>query len=600
MRKIKTDSREIDIHGLCRAMSQSRLQLRYQRRERVHMVRQYMGSHSSEEGLHARVPLNLLSMYVQIVGNSLVAQHPRMMLSTFNRQAKPVVRSMQDWVNRQIKHINIKSTLRRCVIDSLFGIGICKVALANVPEAAKYAWNLKAGEPFAARVDLDDFVFDPHARAFEEADFIGHRMRVLLDTVRDNPHYNKSRKDLSPVDDEPYNVEGDEKISVLQRTYSYGITQDFEKYVDIWEVYLPKHRLIVTLPDDYLSGPIPSSSDGALGVQRWIGPQNGPYHILGHMVVPGNAMYKAPIQDLVDLHEAANQTLRKLMRSIERIKDLAAAPGLAMEDAARVMNANDGDVLQVNNPDLIKQFVVGGNAIQHLSTVFTMFKELFSYAAGNMDIAGGLSPQSKTAHQDEMLNQNASRLVSTMQAETTAFVQSVVEGMCWFYHNDPISVRHIPYDLQGVKGISTMRTVTPDMRKTVPWHMLQMEIDPYSLMPKTPEGRLASMNQVVTSIVIPMMQMLTQQGITFDMNAYLQKVAQYMDQPDLAEILTIREATAPTQGGDGGGDAPSPSETTRNYVRSNVSTQTNQSRARSLVASMPKQSGVSQDVQQPA
>ena len=54
----------------------------------------------------------------------------------------------------------------------------------------------------------------------------------------------------------------------------------------------------------------------------------------------------------------------------------------------------------------------------------------------------------------------------------------------------------------------------------------------------TPQSLLRDLNQVMQTIVIPMMPLLQQQGIMLDLNAYLRKVATYLDMPDLAEIVT--------------------------------------------------------------
>ena len=394
----KQKDSSIDLPRLCVAIQRSRLMLRRYREERRELVRQYVGRHWSEEGTAERVPVNLLSLYVSVVGRALIARNPRVMLSTFTKQLKPTVSAMQSWCNQEIERMQLQKTLQRVVTDALFSVGIAKVALASPADSAAVAWNLKAGMPFCEIVDLDDFVFDAQAKSFEEVSYIGHRYRVPLEVVKDSRHYNKARKELSATDNSPYNLEGDERVSTLGKGVYSGNIEDFEDFVDLWEIYLPRHRLVLTLPDDAMTGASirPGSVEEPLASQRWIGPETGPYHILGMSVVPGNAMPKGPLMDLIDLHEAANRSYRKVIRGVDRIKEVAAVAGGALEDGSRVMNADDGDIIRLDRPEAIKQMIFGGTANQNVLAIATVMKDLFDFMSGNLSIMGGLSPASKT------------------------------------------------------------------------------------------------------------------------------------------------------------------------------------------------------------
>lgn len=573
----------LDIPGLCAAILQSRLARRYIRRQRREAVRQYVGMHWSEEGYPDRVPVNLISLFVNIYGRSLIAQNPRVMLSTFLKPFKPTVHALEQAINERIEHIRLADTLQRVVIDALFNMGLAKVALATPSDAAVHSWNLRAGEAFVEHVDEDDFVCDPHARCWEELAWVGHRYRVPIDTVKDDSrNYTKARKDLTPVDDDPFDHVGEEKTSMLGRTYVGGITQEWGSYVDLWEIYLPRHRLVLTLQDESLT-----VKNEPLRVQKWVGPDSGPYHMLGMQTVPGNFNPKAPIHDLLDTHEAANNAFRKLIRTIERVKENTYVTGGALEDGSRIMKADDGDIIRVDRPEDIKQVVMGGSAIQPVMAVATALKDLFSYLGGNLDIAGGLSPQSKTAHQDEMLNQNSSRVMNDMQQQVIKFTQNVVTALCWYEHHHPLKTHQSQFQLQGAPQFGITRQVTPQQRAQIPFDALKVRVDPYSLKPQTPEGRVQALNQLLTQILIPLSAQLQQQGIVLDLNKYLEKIGQYMDMPDLQEIVTIRQPPAQTGGGDGGGDKPGmPPSTTRNYVRENKSAQTQQGTSANAVATM--------------
>lgn len=584
---------EVDLNRLCTSMQSARMTLRFPRKARKDAVSHYAGSNWSEEN-RQRDPVNLLSLYVSVVGRNLIAKNPRVMLSTFDRDSKPAVKAMERWLNKEIIDMKFANTMRRVVQDALFSIGITKVALATPAESAVGAWNVDAGQPFVQRVDLDDFVFDIHARDFSECSFIGHRYRVPLSAVMDDKkNYKRGRKDLTASTDERFNQEGDERINVMFRGY-YGNDEEIEDMVDLWEVYLPRHKLVLTLSEDCLTGAMAPAHGGepeALRTQKWIGPYCGPYHILGFKQVPGNIMPAGPIQDLIDLHIPLNQVMRKLIDQAWRQKDNTFISRGQEGDAGRILTSKDGEIIPVDNPEKIIKVSQGGPN-PALFQFFMQLKDIFSWMAGNLDIMGGLSPQAKTAHQDAMLNENSSRGIADMQDTTITYTSSVLESMTWFHWHDPISVQNAPYSVPGLPNISRVQKIHPwnaqpqmdqrtgkmkmPLKRSVPWDQLELRLDPYSMAHTTPQQRANDLDGMVKSIIIPMAQMLQQQGVQFDMNAYLEFVAKYRDMPDLSSILTMREPpkVEKATGSSETGVQPAPETTT--HIRQNMPGRTRQ------------------------
>lgn len=563
MAKAKAD--DVDLQRLTDAMRAARRTLEYFRTERRAAVQQYVGQHYSEGGAHDRVPVNLIALYVQIMVRSLVAKTPRVMLSTFEKQAKPAVHAMEQWANREVEHMHLASTLQRVAVDGLFSVGIAKVALATPADASAAGWNLAAGTPFVERVDLDDFVFDVHARDFREASFVGHRYRCPLSAVKDSKLYKAAaRKRIVASDDPDHNAEGDERITTVSRGWE-GARDEFEEYVDLWEVYLPRRRLVLTLLAD--ENGVPSPDVEPLREQEWLGPDEGPYHFLCFGLVPGNAMPVAPIMQLMDLHEAANRAFRKLVRQTDRCKDVTFVQGAADADGNRLINANDGDMLRVDNPQAIQPYTSGGPN-QAVFAAFTAFKDLFDFMGGNLALLGGRSPQSKTASQDRMLNENASAGVADMQETTAVFVSRVLKALAWYWWHDPFKVMRVEWKVPGVPDAAITRRVTPQQRKQSKWRDLDVRVDPYSMQPATPQTKAAALEQIVVAALGPLMPLLQQQGIALDANAFLRLMAKYKDMPELQEILTLRDPPEVEGGRTGDTEAPGMApNTTRTYER---------------------------------
>lgn len=578
---------DLDINQLCVSAQRARLVLRFPREERVMAVKLTAGIHNSEEGSEMAQPLNLISMYRTIVGRKLVANNPRAMLQTDVKDAKPVVAAMETWVNKQIVNINLVETLQRAVDDSLYCLGVVKVSLADPGMAANFGWAIRAGEPFAETIDLDDFVFDVHARRFDQCSFIGHRYRIPLKVAQ--KIYGKSRN-LEATDDSLYNMEGDERISVIGRTTVAGY-DELEPMIDLWEFYLPRHKLIVTLRDDDMGG-TGGQPGKALDIKPWLGPQGGPYHILSMGYLPGNPMPVSPIQNLIDLHESVNEMMRKLMEQASRQKTVTIVEGSASKDAANLSDTNDGGMMYADRIGSIHEIGYGGPN-QNNFQLMNAFKDLFSWVAGNLDSLGGLGPQSKTAAQDEMLQQNSSATVSDMQQRAIAHAASVVEALCWFWHHDPFRVMKVTYSLPGMPQITVPQQIHPmgqsvnpangkkQMSRDHSFEDMNLRIDPYSMQYSSPQQRLAALNNVVQTILTPLMPILQTQGVAFDVQAYLQKVAKLGDMTDLPEIVKMASVQPDSEPqGPSQPDAPTmPANTSRTYTRRSEGGATNKGQA---------------------
>ncbi len=267
--------------------------------------------------------------------------------------------------------------------------------------------------------------------------------------------------------------------------------------------------------------------------------------------------------------------------------------GGAMEDGNRIQQASDGDILRVDNPEKCVPRDFGGPNAQNYQ-IYDALKQLFTYMAGNLDMMGGLAPQSKTLGQDQLLSQNASKAVADMQDRTVGFVEGAVRAILWFWWHDPFTVMRTNHTLQALPGISIARDITPAMRRAGNFEDLDFKVDAYSMQHSTPQTRMAALSQMMQQIIMPMMPLLQQQGTGVNLNAFLKQAASYLDMPELLEIVTIQEP--PEQVGPKGEAPGMPAQTERTYTRENVPARTNQGDDRARVAAMlgNNQGGASQ------
>lgn len=578
---------EPDYDRLFQAMRTCRRILKPYRDARLEAVKQYVGYHYSEGGSEQKVPVNLVAKYVQIIARSLVPNTPRVMLSTQKRESQPAVAAMQEWLNARLAATHFEKVIERWVVDALFSVGIMKVALGTPADSASTGYTAQVGTPFAACVDLDDFVFDVGARTFSEASYIGHRYRVPLEVAEKLDDFDKkARGELAGAatpDDHRINQDGDDRIGVVGTGWQGGEVRDYEPMVDLWEVYLPRTKRVVTFASD--RGGVPNQSRRPLKNQEWVGPDCGPYHFLELMVVPGNAMPSAPIHHLIDLHEFINHGYRKLVNQMQRQKEVLPVRGGQFDDAKRLVQASDGEAFPCDNADTLKAVNYGGpNPVNAQFT--THLADVFNRQAGNLDLLSGAAPQSKTATQDKLLADNASSGVADMQVKTTRGIAGILEAHSWYWWYHPQQVMTSKKTLPGLPDIGVNRTLYPGqhvdpsgksvMKRAGRFEDLMVRVDPYSLVYRSPQQRLQFLLTLFDKFS-PAMPMLSSQGVQMDMQFFIKKIAEYADEPDVINFFTVSEPTQPPSGGSGGGPGM-PANTSREYTRQSIGQDTEANR----------------------
>lgn len=559
-------------------IDQARYELQYFREERVRVTRALAGSRYSRNASFKKVYVNLLSLWFKIVGRSLFAQNPRVMLSTFDREQKATVSAAETWMNQEFVRQDFASTMKRLVFDGLAGpMGIAKIALATPAESALYGWGLEAGTPFITNVDFDDFAFNLQARDFDEVDFFAHRIRVPRESVIDNPHFDKkARQKLEPTSATrmAYNKEGDERIGQIGRGDQNFYYEDLEEMVELWEVYLPRHRVIKTFADQDVRGPQSAYENGTpccLEEKPWIGHERGPYPILGYELIPGNILPKGPALDLIELHDVANETYRKLTRQAARLKVNTVCRRDNPEDGEAMRTASDGVTVPVSDPNSFKEVVQGG---PHQG-LYLWAKEVigrFMEQGGNLATMGGLASQAGTLGQEELLQQQSNGQIASYQDTTVSYVSDCGDRLLWYYWHDPRLVMRAETNDPNLPDVHHVLKIYPGnhpdpkaMRRV--GNKPDIKIDPYSMRHTTPQQRAKDILSIVTQVYVPLAQMFESKGVTLDPHELLAMLGKNMDSPELQKILSI-QAPVQSQGGDSVPTGPTrPPSTSREYIR---------------------------------
>lgn len=493
-------------------------------------MRYYVGDKYGEDGNDYKTPLNLFRLGIDIYARSLAAQNPQVTALTFDRSIKAKALYLEAALNNLLRELELSYTVREAVKSALFMMGVVKVGICSSDEASVKGWSYEAGQPYAENVLFDDFLCDMTARRAGEWDWCGNRYRVPYEFVMESNDFDKEGLKAIPHPSGSSFSEDtvdDERSHVLSQG-SGPLKEEYREHIELWDLWLPNDQLLITLPVEGNGPP--------LKVIEWDGPRNGPFHCLTFGEVPGNLMPAPPTMSWIDAHELTNRLFCKLGRQAERAKTLTLASGgaVANKDAERVTDAEDGQVLRVDDPSSVKEVQYG--KIDPSNLAFTMqLKDLFSYIAGNIDSLGGLSPQADTLGQEKMIRGQSSQLMEEMSDRVITFVTGIVRDLAYYVYTDPVS--EVPLSIRIPGYTNDVNVTWKPKHREQPFHKFNLRIEPFSMQAKSPASRLQTILTIVSQVIMPFAPQMQQQGKEVDVEALLEVVSKYADAPEVADFV---------------------------------------------------------------
>lgn len=526
-------------------------------------LEQLVGVFYSRRGAPKTVFVNLIELSATIYLQNLLALPPRVNVTTFERRVRPAGVKLEQVVNDSLRDYQIFQALQRATRAAIGGFGAVKVGVEPNGDFEMQGQTIYRNRPYVKHILLEDWVHDMSSKAIGEWSYCGHRYEMELDEAINNIEFDEeARRKLQAAEDKTKNQDGDMKTSTIQG--SHAIKSPFKKTCELWEIFLYKEQLLVTLSLD-------GSVDRPLKVVQWKGPPHGPFHLLYFAEVDGNSMPQAPGQLWMGLHQVVNGIFRKLERQSSRQRTIGLAKSQDSKDGRTINNLNDGEWGVVDNPDAVKEVNTGG--IDQRNFAFMLqAKELFSWLAGNLDVLGGLGPGSDTLGQDRILNANSSQRMTMMQHSVMLFTKRVLTDFAYYLWVDPIETYQTEVQ---IKGYGPLQGQLSPQERTHDFFEHRMEIEPFSMQFQTPGERAQKLSQILVQFLMPGAQMMQAQGITIDWTVCIKMLSEYYQLPELQQILDLQGApmdadTAPPQeqGGQGQGGRPNMApQTSRTYNR---------------------------------
>jgi hypothetical protein len=528
---IKTSKNDSAVR-LSRAMQSAQKKIAPFQEKRIEQVRQFAGrNHGANKG--ARDLLNLPLSLVTTLLPHLTLEPRAMIVPVFPERAS-FADKFELTLNRRLSHMDIGTSFRLAIIDSMFGPGILKTGLGE-SEAGEFreAENYRhdPGRPFCDRVDFDDYLVDMDAKSRASVQFEGDKFSIPYEYAQDCGLYNKKVLDLLNPNNRA--VKQNEKASDTGKGDAGADNERFIPELPLWSVWLPRQKMIVVVSADPDGGP-----KGYLREVQWEGDESGPYDLINLVDFPGQIIPISLVGSVLDLHRAANAVGRKMINQATRQKSLTVYDKVAEADAETVRDSSDGDVVGVNSVDRIKVLDQGGVADTNYKAMGWILEQ-FNQRSGNMDIVGGLQAGSKTLGQDQMMLQAAGGRVSDWRGQCRKACKSVLRKIAGYLWSDPVYRTKLTLD---VGGVAVPTEWTPDDREGEFESDYDIDIVPYGFQNDSPAERYQRMERLISNTIVPMIPILAAQGQRIDAKRLIDFAVK---SADLAELRNLFSPAAP-------------------------------------------------------
>jgi len=463
--------------------------------------------------------INLIGRGVDTTVPFLVEGNPRFLVTTKVANYRPWAYITQLAINYYLDSFNIaEKALIPAALNSMFGAGIVRTMLTHSGNIRlEEGGSIKTGKPSVVVIDDANYIGDPAAKRRVDFTMEGDIYRLptkyaqeffagkdkfgneIADYIKPD---GKLIQDYSPEDIAKYN----------QDRAKFGI-YDQTTFMDI---YLYDENIIVTIMPEGKKAKI-------LREVEWKGPEGGPYDYLGYKWMSESPIPLPPAWAWHDLDVTMNRVFDKSREQAENQKTVLAYEDAAKDDVERIVNTPNLGSVRVNNIGSLKEVEYNGMSEANLAWMEFAERE-FTKQGGNPDILGGRNAQAPTLGQEQMLFNNATRIIRNFLNRFDAFTTSIVKKFVWDYMYNPLSYTPV---IREIPGYGSMPAVYSSADRVGEFNDFIYDLIPFSMQRESPEVKYQKMLGFGVQWLIPTMQLAMAQGAQIDIPLLTRIIAEY-------------------------------------------------------------------------
>jgi len=235
------------------------------------------------------------------------------------------------------------------------------------------------------------------------------------------------------------------------------------------------------------------------------GPGGSPYDFLGYKFFPGTTYPIPPAWAWHDLDTTMNIMAQTARQQAESQKDILAVSPQNREFGKKIVTAKNLDVLEADTPrENVNKISLGGVNPENYNWM-NFAEQSFTKTGANPDVLAGRGAQAPTLGQEQMVFQNASRIVNNMHTRFHGFMTSIINKLAWKVLQDPSE--YIPL-IHQIPGVGDLPKVFSSADRVGDFYDFVFKVTPYSTQRTSPEILAQKLMGFMTQWVLPTYQFL--------------------------------------------------------------------------------------------
>jgi len=487
-------------------------------KHRKKLIEAYTSGYYHDSG-HPFHTINLIGRGVDSIVPFIVEGNPRFMVETKVANFRHWAYVTQLAINYYIEHLNLaEKVLIPSAVASMFGAAIVRTMLTHSGNIRlEEGGIIKTGVPTVVTIDEANYIGDPSAKRRSDFTIEGDIYRLPTEYAKDffagRDKWGNQIADYITPDGKIAQEYSVEEITKTNFDRAKIGLRDYTTFIDI---YLYDENVIVTIMPEGKKAKI-------LRTVEWDGPDGGPYDYLGYKFLPDSPTPLPPAWSWHDIDVTMNILFDKARQQAENQKKILAYESAAEEDAKRVVNTPNMGSVRVDNIQALKEIEYGGMSPANMDWMAFAESE-FTKQGGNPDVIGGRGAQAPTLGQEQMVFNNATRIIRNFATRFDSFTTSIVKKLAWDFWYNPLT--YVPV-LKDIYGFGQLPAVFSSSRKVGEFTDFVFKLVPYSSQRETPDVKYQKLMNFMTAWVLPSMQMAAQQGAMIDIPTVTRILADY-------------------------------------------------------------------------
>lgn len=449
--------------------------------------------------------INLIDRGVGTLVPFLVEGNPKVLVETRIANLRPWAYITQLAANFSIENDNLaENVLIPAARNSMFGGGITRTFLPYNRKISYEGEEIKSGRPKVIVIDDSAYVGDVAAKTRQDMVIEGDIYRLPTNYAKDL--FDKDADWIQP-DCKLMEKYSSEEVSKPDFNRNSLSVRDYTTFIDL---YLYDENVIVTIMPEGKKAKI-------LRTVEWDGPgegpEAGPYDYLGYKFFPDSIIPLPPAWAWHDLDVTINILADKMKEAAENSKHIFLYTDASEKSAKAVQKAPHLGLVRVDNFEDLKGVEIGGINPDSYKWVNYIEESFTKSGTPSSDIIAGRGAQAPTLGQEQLVFNNATRIINNMYNRFQSFTESIIRKYCWFFWTNPLVyypvVREIP-------GVGEFPAIFSKVDRVGDFYDFVFKITPYSTQRTSPELKYQKLMQLMLQWLLPTAQMSALQGATID------------------------------------------------------------------------------------